>query len=900
MACELKTTLEALQNLASEKGLKALSEGLNRLVSKAGVAGRVGIKQADGKKQSVVQVKEKLNYKDPLYDKETNSINTLRLYGANEQTHFGNPFGTASYGAAAMVHTKLDDAGVTQLYKDWLQGKSREIETSDGKKISIDTVEPKRREWVVKQITDGRLDGKQLLYFRDSKVNHAKALAELINDKSWIQAKESAATSVTTARESGKENVEKDTTRVIDSSKQIANVTLPEDSGINSIPVDGQLTSGQKKAEQGINDVLNSNKTHSYLLEGPGGTGKSYTIGKVLRNLTDSRKGAPLHIIGAATAHAAKDIIGGFIETSLFEGGTRTVPGVEVFRKVAVALSTTLNKIVKDKKAIPTVIVLDEISMVSYADVLSLLHLVKEANMQGKYVKLIMLGDRAQLRAVVTGNESYYVKKEGGGLIATINGVSWDVVPAGNGLYKIEGTDIIGKLPNGYGKLELTEESKELLQLKSKIFERKDIPGTLLTENMRNPKLAKVFGAFRTDIREVSRAAENSTKYQQQYIDAVVELKKMSDKVIDLSSSAGIAAVVNDKNIMDSWKDGRSAVVTYKKADVQQINRSMAEKVAKLHHREAEFNKTGMFSGQPVRALFNIWDNASNMNTEKDIVVNKMTNNARGTVTRTFSVENADIAGKYSSSIPLFNGSSLLDYIKANNSEHPVLIEVQPISGKKIYAYGIALDLEALRKEGKADKIYMATVEPIAEKQNTKKESLNVIIKTAVTSEEELSDLLYNYGTLIQYRYEEGYIVSDNNRSARLKDLDIGYGKKWDPKDVIGNEARNELKSIATEQLTPLSPTYAMTVHKSQGTTLENVIVLETWKDMKTSWAQNLELMYTAISRASGKVLIDNGNKLVLHELMRATPVELLQSLEDAQAGTAIIEAVINKQECAK
>lgn len=119
-----------------------------------------------------VKVTKGLNYKIP----DTNTaINVLRKYGAEENKHYGNPFGTNDYGSKAEVPNEGNDTEVSQKYEDWLKGTYRQ------------DVAPERRNWIVEQIESGKLDGKELMYFRDAGDNHAKRLANLVNDKDWIK-----------------------------------------------------------------------------------------------------------------------------------------------------------------------------------------------------------------------------------------------------------------------------------------------------------------------------------------------------------------------------------------------------------------------------------------------------------------------------------------------------------------------------------------------------------------------------------------------------------------------------------------------------------------------------------------------------------------------------------------
>ena len=124
---------------------------------------------ANGK--TTVKVVKDMNDKTP--DTDT-AVNVLRKYGAEKDKHYGNPFGT-NYAKGAEVPNQGTDEQVSQKYEDWLKGTKHQ------------DVSPERRKWIIAQIKNGELDGKELMYFRDAGDNHAKRLADLVNDKSWIK-----------------------------------------------------------------------------------------------------------------------------------------------------------------------------------------------------------------------------------------------------------------------------------------------------------------------------------------------------------------------------------------------------------------------------------------------------------------------------------------------------------------------------------------------------------------------------------------------------------------------------------------------------------------------------------------------------------------------------------------
>ena len=100
------------------------------------------------------------------------------MYGSLKNTHFGNPFGVTTELFNVDTGATIKNAGtaeeVTELYTNWIKG------------LTNTDIEKERREWIVSQIKEGKLDNKTLLYYKDSEINHAKALANLVNDKSWL------------------------------------------------------------------------------------------------------------------------------------------------------------------------------------------------------------------------------------------------------------------------------------------------------------------------------------------------------------------------------------------------------------------------------------------------------------------------------------------------------------------------------------------------------------------------------------------------------------------------------------------------------------------------------------------------------------------------------------------
>jgi len=118
----------------------------------------------------------------PVYSDK--GVNVLRKNNTNE--HFGNPFvgsvrPNANYDKLVKVN---NDAEALSYYYNWLLGNH------------YTDLYPKQREWILKQIISGKLDGQKLLYYKPYRLenldgtvieggyySHADYLADLINSK---------------------------------------------------------------------------------------------------------------------------------------------------------------------------------------------------------------------------------------------------------------------------------------------------------------------------------------------------------------------------------------------------------------------------------------------------------------------------------------------------------------------------------------------------------------------------------------------------------------------------------------------------------------------------------------------------------------------------------------------
>lgn len=116
---------------------------------------------------------------------ELGGINTLRQPDENGM-HFGNPFSHYAYKNVAKVVDSVKEAVIA--YEQWLRGEAYQ------------DIEPERRQWILRQIHNGRLRGLPIIYYTDKvpdksygrdtyhpteAPNHAHILQKLIYDESF-------------------------------------------------------------------------------------------------------------------------------------------------------------------------------------------------------------------------------------------------------------------------------------------------------------------------------------------------------------------------------------------------------------------------------------------------------------------------------------------------------------------------------------------------------------------------------------------------------------------------------------------------------------------------------------------------------------------------------------------
>lgn len=125
------------------------------------------------------------------------------------------------------------------------------------------------------------------------------------------------------------------------------------------------------------------------------------------------------------------------------------------------------------------------------------------------------------------------------------------------------------------------------------------------------------------------------------------------------------------------------------------------------------------------------------------------------------------------------------------------------------------------------------------------------IIEAGTTEEECKTNKTFYYGR-VNYRIGDKVIFHKNNYNDGYCNGDIGYVSGI-IKDGIEIDVSGETKKIVGESLKDLSLAYAITMHKSQGSEFDDVIIVlpDTYKNMLTK-----NLLFTAVTRAKKRVKI--------------------------------------------
>ena len=105
-------------------------------------------------------------------------------------------------------------------------------------------------------------------------------------------------------------------------------------------------------------------------------------------------------------------------------------------------------------------------------------------------------------------------------------------------------------------------------------------------------------------------------------------------------------------------------------------------------------------------------------------------------------------------------------------------------------------------------------------------------------------------------------MISSNNYELGLFNGDVGIVRRDENGELkVWFEEKGELKYFLPAFISNAETVYAMTIHKSQGSEFDKVlIVLPAKEDIQIV---TRELLYTAVTRAKSKVIIQ-GNELVI------------------------------------
>lgn len=900
---ELKSKLLEEANKPDSK-FKKLKEAINYSKNKVD-KGELPGGYNDTVNNATVVVDSNLKHNTKVWP---NQVNVLRQY--NTDKHYGNPFGTVDYGKNATVHTKEKDEEVTKYYTDWLLNKDYTIETIDGKKINLASVESNRRDWIREQILSGALDGKELMYFRDTgKTNHAKALAVLINDKAVLKenSKEVSTTIDNTASdfldaqqdfvdeqyaiggskeyiemidaiqnrinegrkliEEGKPTTEfiaefkKDLKTVSDKRKELLakffDVDIPKINNTelisNGTEIEG-LKPQQAEAAVKLQNMLNSKVDNTFILEGEAGTGKSYTVSRVLAKYIEKHKGNVV-TVAAATAHKAKDVIGDMIDEVLQEVGKNDIIELEPVTRVVDLKLPSMLMDVKDTK----VVVLDEVSMVSPSTMADIKHALEFARSKGVNHKVIMLGDRAQLRPVVSGlsvtdkdrvafkdNKSgfYIFKKDmyDFGLPGTYDSKKGLFIP--NDRYR-EDAILPAKL-NTDGSITIDAGS---MLLKSFIFRSlDDVPESLrhkLDEQQRNKtKTFEAIRKFRTDVVETELAAENSKSYREQFTNAVNGLTAVG--AVRLDSKTSIPT-----KVMNDIKHGRGVFLSYINAKVDSANTLFTNIFAKesgVKENIDTASKYGVFAGQRVFSVSNI-----------TIGTTRITNNTQGTV------DSIEDIGNVNSSFVLYDTDKAYRLAKEKFPHMwnfgSMYKTIDPsvtvaLNTTAMVSDGVniltAIGINIRNKDGGNSHLIDIMLNGTSKKaivdyvnSNAAKFSMydKFINKNETAYNRALSKFFIKYGTV---KIE---VVTKDTHEVEIASLDNVLVKTYN-----GVQQTSYAKDIVNNFMGIAAP-YAQTVHKSQGSTFDSIISDEYTNSYQTM-VNKMELLYVALSRSRGDIVL--------------------------------------------
>lgn len=758
-------------------------------------------------------------------------------------------------GRSIEEHYQVDVKG----YKTWRDGKGKPPKDTS-KNLQEEyaklwkryfKLNPNKYEFIKEKVNNGvKLTDK---FATKNSVNQANTIMQIVNSK-WEPKKRvytEDKTDIITATSS--ENLDTPINNKLDDEDNNAKDSEPikdkkiEKTEVGKSGIEG-LKSQQEEAAVKMINMLNSDTDSVFMLEGEAGTGKSYTVSKVLAQYMQNPNHSEVLTVAAATAHKAKDVIGDMIDEVL-----QSVDN-DPDRKVKRVVDLRLPSILSDTES-RKVVVLDEVSMVSPETMADIKRALDVAASEGVRHKVIILGDRAQLRPVINimnanniiayknNYTGHYVFKKNAydlGIDGSFDGKNF--VP--NNSYRTDAVLPAKLNPDG----SLTIDASSML-LKSFLFrDLGNTPNKLkhkLDEQQRNT--TATFAAirkFRTDNIETSVAAENTKSYNEQLNDAIKSLTKVGAVLLSDSNSKV------PKKVMNDIRDGKGVFLSYTNNTVDIANTLFTNIFAKetgVKENIESAETYGVFAGQRVFSVSNIYADTS-----------KVTNNTQGTVVKLEGISDVNSSITVYDSDRVYNiAKDIYSYMWNFGTNKPIEPKVSVwlntddlIADKVNVLKAVGINIET-EEDGQQ---YLVDVMI----NNTSK---NAIVKYVKDNKEEFR----KYDPMILEKNEDGraltaFLLKYGNITMEVttKDVDetltVSIGEMLEssikdkyPKKVYAKDVVELFKGVAAP--------YAQTVHKSQGSTFNSVI-----SDNSTNYYQStvnkLETLYVAYSRSKGDIVI--------------------------------------------
>jgi len=138
--------------------------------------------------------------------------------------------------------------------------------------------------------------------------------------------------------------------------------------------------------------------------------------------------------------------------------------------------------------------------------------------------------------------------------------------------------------------------------------------------------------------------------------------------------------------------------------------------------------------------------------------------------------------------------------------------------------------------------------------------------------------ILFNLGVIEpvdRFYHGRPVMISRNDYSLSLFNGDIGITSNKGSAEVTFAGSDGELRTVHPSRLPEHETAFAMTIHKSQGSEFNNVLVVmpDRWNMVMTR-----ELLYTAVTRARKGVVIAAGSDIVREMIL--TPTRRMSGLK--------------------